>query len=272
MLGVYIKSLIVLGFITTIPESSAINSICPEEELTAVELSRENCINTAQERLLVQLKKEDNDESTQICTFLEEAVDICSNVYKTCYTQENLRLFKDTQIEVFSQLMRKVYKLGHLSDKCEIVLEYESSGRKDQVTASAKCDEDAVKELSSKYQTCSKKVIEEMKDNVRFGSRGSRGALQSHVCNAIDSVIHDCGDLLHQCYTEAEVNETKSGQLEIMKKIFDELLKGKGFDLDVCNAYGGAGTNLALSSADNIAQKSTTFVIGLFSFALVVLL
>ncbi len=37
-------------------------------------------------------------------------------------------------------------------------------------------------------------------------------------------VVHTCSDLLHNCYTLEEIEETKLGQLELMRKVFLDLI------------------------------------------------
>jgi len=38
-------------------------------------------------------------------------------------------------------------------------------------------------------------------------------------------VVHMCSDILFDCYTVEEIEETKLGQLEIMRKVFLDLVE-----------------------------------------------
>ena len=60
-------------------------------------------------------------------------------------------------------------------------------------------------------------------------------------------IVHDCAHILEECYSNEEIIETKIGQLELTKKIFDDILRMKDsgqqkgssmvLDLNRCNAF-----------------------------------
>ena len=60
------------------------------------------------------------------------------------------RKLLDVQLEMFVQLMTKLYNLGEEVHQCDAVQEYEKSGRKDIVESTGKCSEEEVQRLNIK--------------------------------------------------------------------------------------------------------------------------
>ena len=60
------------------------------------------------------------------------------------------RKLLDVQLEMFIQLMTKLYNLGEEVHQCDAVQEYEKSGRKDIVESTGKCSEEEVQRLNIK--------------------------------------------------------------------------------------------------------------------------
>jgi hypothetical protein len=56
----------------------------------------------------------------------------------------------DAQLEVFIQLMTRLYNLGAEVHQCEAVQEYERSGRREVVQATEKCKGEEVQKLTIK--------------------------------------------------------------------------------------------------------------------------
>jgi len=60
----------------------------------------------------------------------------------------NVRHFIDAQLEVFIQLMTKLYNLGAEIHQCDAVQEYERSGRREEVQSTEKCNDNQIKKLT----------------------------------------------------------------------------------------------------------------------------
>lgn len=60
------------------------------------------------------------------------------------------RQFLDAQLEVFIQLMTRLYNLGTEVSLCDAVQEYERSGRREVVQSTEKCKGDEVQKLTIK--------------------------------------------------------------------------------------------------------------------------
>lgn len=56
----------------------------------------------------------------------------------------------DAQLEVFIQLMTRLYNLGGEVHQCEAVIEYERSGRREVVQSTEKCKGEEVQRLTIK--------------------------------------------------------------------------------------------------------------------------
>ena len=60
------------------------------------------------------------------------------------------RQFKDTQIQLISEIMEQVYNMGSVVAECEVMLEFERSGREHMVLPTNKCKLEQVKAVSAK--------------------------------------------------------------------------------------------------------------------------
>jgi hypothetical protein len=243
---------------------------CDEWEQTEFERQHLQCTRQVEERYSTLLEKFEVDipaplassntrnytkpvkktqDVSEICNMLHDAVTKCGQVYQQCLTEEEYRQFQDGQIEIFVQLLTTLYSLGPEVNECEIVQEYHRSGRKDVTRPTDKCKEQEVKKLTIRYQQCLEDANYDM-TRAMIGHQANFELAFEALCLGIDRVVHYCSDILFDCYTVEEIEETKLGQLELMRKVFLDIIEDTNapeknstkaihwdFDIKKCHAY-----------------------------------
>jgi len=235
---------------------------CSAEEKLRLKTKHKQCTNTVQERYSIltvvpqdskqiistplAYKAGDGTNSglskDHVCSMIEETIKQCSRIYDHCFSEAEMRQFKDTQIQLISEIMEQVYNMGSVVAECEVMLEFERSGREHMVLPTNKCKLEQVKAVSAKYQKCIEGANEAMNGEIIQHSSVER--ILDALCDGMNMIVHQCAEHLYTCYTHEEINETKVGQLELTKQIFKELMRSSGeagnsvvVDLGKCSAY-----------------------------------
>lgn len=215
-----------------------------------------------------------------VCAMIEEVVQKCSRLFEQCLDAKELRGFKDNQLEVFIQVMGSLYNMEAVVSECESVQEYERSGRRGQVQPTTECSAEQVTSLTINYQQCIETANEVMTRDMH-GNIKNLNKMFDALCTGMNQVVHECGDLLHACYSEDEIQETKIGQLELTKQVFNDMMgaedgqssftrQQRTFNLAGCSAY----NSLTSAGSSNKSPTYTSYIvmssiISLFAFVLV---
>merc|ERR1712062_662332 len=104
--------------------------------------------------------------------------------------------------------------------------------------------------------------------NRRIVVQSSVDTIFSVLCDGMDKIVHGCSQVLEKCYTDEEIMETKIGQLELTRKIFDDIMtvkKGQKssmvLDMNQCNAYSSLGYFTSNASSSLLQQSPILFTL-----------
>jgi len=255
---------------------------CSFEEKQKLKLKHQKCTEVVQQRyslLTVEtpssrkevstplaLKTNSGLEKEYVCRMIEETIDNCARIYDKCFNEKEMRLFQDSQLRIISEIMGQVYNMGAVVDECDIMMEFKSSGREGLVLPTEKCTLPQVEAISARYQECIEGANDMM--NRRIVVQSSVDTIFSVLCDGMDKIVHGCSQVLEKCYTDEEIMETKIGQLELTRKIFDDIMtvkKGQKssmvLDMNQCNAYSSLGYFTSNASSSLLQQSSILFTL-----------
>jgi len=256
---------------------------CSSEEKKSLRDQHKKCTDTVQQRYSVMTVMPENSKSSyvstpmvyktgggglhhtglsqeHVCSMIEETVRQCAQIYKHCFNDQEMRSFQDAQLMTISEIMEQVYNMGAVVSQCEIMLEFDRSGR-DGILPTKKCELGKVKIVSKEYQKCIETANEEM--SIKLQQQTTVEAILDVLCDGMNKIVHDCASHLYTCYTHEEINETKVGQLELTKQIFKDIMAVQGnedsnviVDLGECSAYNTlyltAGTEKIIYSTSSL--------------------
>ncbi|TRY77453.1 hypothetical protein TCAL_08011 [Tigriopus californicus] len=191
------------------------------------------------------------------CELITAVLDQCSVVYAQCFNQTELRQHQDTQLELLLHI-EKQKKAHEDLDLCPVVREYKESGRREKLYPTALCTEHQVLIMTNGYNECTQQTNHDMQNNMSHNIK-NRHAMMDIMCDGMFKAVHECSELLKECYSPANVEETKESQKILMEQIFNRVVSDGRTRMHIsdCRMYGGTfGLNRAahsLSSPDQIA-------------------
>jgi len=247
---------------------------CSIEEKRQLKEQHKKCTATVQERYsILTVESEDYEqmintpmalrtginnpglEKEYVCRMIEETVSGCARIYKHCFNADEMRIFQDSQLHIISEIMSQIYNMGSVVEDCDVILEFKRSGREGSVLPTDKCTLQQVQAVSIDYQECIEGANEAMQQNIV--QQETVENIIDVLCDGMNGIVHDCAHLLTKCYSTEEIIETKIGQLELTKKIFNDILKLKSdgkavVDLNQCTAFSSMEYHM------NSSQKKTS--------------
>jgi len=229
---------------------------CTESEERELARRHARCVDSVSERLI----SGNEPHHVKVCNGITEQVRKCALHFQECMSSEELRLFKDVQIETFVKLMDSE-DLGHMLAQCEVVREFRGSGRA-LVKATDLCTVEQVQAAVDRRESC----VSEEKQRLHTTLIGVRTKqqLDDTICSFVDQSLHGCMEELRGCYDDVDFSEIKQTSLQLLDKVLDNL--GAKFDLGTCSNVIGTA---ALRSA---AVTTTTSTWNLMAVALISLL
>lgn len=249
-----ISIVVMLGAVTTL---AAAARNCTETEERELARRHARCVDSVSERLI----SGNEPHHVKVCNGITEQVRKCALHFQDCMSSEELRLFKDVQIDTFVKLMDSE-DLGHMLAQCEVVREFKGSGRA-LVKATDMCSVEQVQAAVDRREVC----VTDEKERLHTSLVGVRTKqqLDDTICAFVDKSLHGCMEELHGCYDDKDFSEIKQTSLQLLDKVLDNL--GAKFDLGTCDNVIGAAF---LRSA--AATTTTTSTWSAMAAALIALL
>ena len=190
-------------------------SPCSADELIEISNAHTDCVKVHAIRLGLAAKKHLN-----VCNVIKELTGKCSPVFRNCFkTDDEYKELVDSQLEAVTGMLASfgLFKAGDL--QCDFVKEKKFRKSED---ATDKCSSDEVNTLKVRFEECGKNNIVKLMKQVFFRIRDERF---DDVCAGLEVTVARCGDILSQCYSPEDVQDSKT----LMSKLSIQMFKSFGF-------------------------------------------
>ena len=92
----------------------------------------------------------------------------------------------------------------------------------------------------------------------------------------LTKVVHGCSEMLINCYTKEQIDETKTGQLEMTKKVFRDIMEDPRdaaaqkesawkYDVSECSAFKNSAVGITFKLTDLLMIYFTGLILYNFS-------
>lgn len=194
----------------------------------------------------------------EVCDRLDEQIERCGRHKAKCLEQDELRLFKDMQLESLIKLTDG-QQIGEIYKKCEIIKEYVESGRKPWKSTEM-CNLQQVGEAMEKRQQC---IVEARNELATSKSEARARPLHINlICNFVQKSLYECASEMRHCFSEDDFQKMLDKSPEALNKLLDVM--GSDFDLTTCGSMLNAQPITAGSSSNmnfGLSFIFTTFIL-----------
>lgn len=197
---------------------------CTKAEKLTQNMAHSHCMSAVQARINA------GTQMSEICDRLEEQIEVCGAHKAQCLRTEELRLFKDLQLESLIK-MTDGQEIGRIYRECKVIKEYLNSGRKPW-KATDRCTKKQVGKAMDNRQRC----ISEAKADLTLGQgfAGRARPLGSNViCDFFQRSLYECAEELRHCYSPEEYEKLLDQSPQALNKLLDAMQSR--FDLTTCN-------------------------------------